>query len=98
MFQRIERRTLRKYPAGKYAPRRSYHGAAHLRRRIVDLEIGCGLPCLPRRRRLARADADRERGEAQRLARMNGKLLRLPVALIERRKMDDTLGHRRDGG
>jgi hypothetical protein len=91
MLDDVERRAFLVQPARKHALPR----AAWLL--YVELDEGTGEPLiLPRRGRVARAQADHRVAEANRLAGFQRDVADDAVALVEQPEHRDPLGHRRD--
>jgi hypothetical protein len=86
----VERRRFLVQPAGE--------GAVELPARVADVELderAGQLLRLPRRGGLAGAQADDDVADPDRLARLQGQLLRNTVALVEQAENGDPLRHRR---
>ena len=93
MLDDVERRAFLVHPARKYTFPIGV-GAAD-----IELDEGAGQPLgLPRRGRVAGAEANQRILGADRLARLQGKIANDPVALVEQGDHRDALSHRRYPG
>ena len=91
MLDDVERRTFPVNPA------REYPVPVLVRALDVDLDEGAGqFFALPRRRRLAGAQADDDVLDPDRLAGLQRQVANDAVALVEQAQHGDPLGHRRD--
>ena len=93
MLDDVERRAFLVQPARKHP----IPFAVGLQ--IVELDEGAGQPFgLPRRGRIAGAQADRNVLDPDRVARLQGEIADDAVALVEQGDDRDALGHRGDAG